>query len=339
MFSSKAMPIERRVVSLVVLLILVTSTLWSVTGARQQNLDKSTSLTLHLSKPWSRSITLSKSETLEISVGLPRGSALPVNGRIGVTWTSKQSAKASWSKTLHALDPDVYVVYRVPEDGEYSLEIAPVMDGPAVFEGARWREDGIAPQAVTFPTHTPWPPGKVVPLHVSIDPIEQPDGKSRMQIETEPNDTPEMAQEIRLPSVSAAEEIAPIRITGGADDIEYFDNGKGGNSGDEWFRLVFDEKETRLLTCNLMIPDHTIAAQLRFYSKDKKGALVEYTEGRNENERTHQQNEQHRSAITRLLKPGRTYFLRAEANAPGYEIELRVLKPAPYSDPRMAVRE
>lgn len=342
MFSSKVKPIQRRVVSLVVLLILVTSVMWSVmsvTGARQQNLNKSTSLTMQLSKPWSRSITLSKGETLEISVGLPRSSGLPVNGRIGVTWTSKQSAKASWSKTLHALDSDVYVVYRAPENGEYSLDIAPVTDAPTVFEGARWREDGIAPQAVTFPTHTVWPPGKAVPLHVSIDPIEQPDGNSRMQIETEPNDTPEMAQEIRLPSVSAAQEIAPIRITGGADDIEYFDNGKVGSSGDDWFQLVFDEKETRLLTCNLMIPDHTIAAQLRFYSKDEKGALVEYTEGRNENERTHQQNEQHRSAITRLLKPGKTYFLRAEANAPGYEIELRVLKPAPYSDPRMAVRE
>ncbi len=42
---------------------------------------------------------------------------------------------------------------------------------------------------------------------------------------------------------------------------------------------------------------------------------------------------------TGLLKPGQTYFLRAEANAPGYEIELRVLRPAPYEDPTMAVRQ
>jgi HEAT repeat protein len=33
------------------------------------------------------------------------------------------------------------------------------------------------------------------------------------------------------------------------------------------------------------------------------------------------------------------YFLRAEANAPGYEIELRLLKPAPYTDARLAVRQ
>src|SRR5262249_44968100 len=110
-------------------------------------------------------------------------------------------------------------------------------------------------------------------------------------------------------------------------------------SGDDWFRLRFNGKEPRLLTCDLAIPDHTLAAQLRFYALDASGDLVEYTEGRNENERTHQQNEQHRAAINRLIKPGGTYFLRAEANAPGYEIELRVLKPAPYDDPRMAVRQ
>ncbi|MFN0125048.1 MAG: HEAT repeat domain-containing protein, partial [Blastocatellia bacterium] len=67
--------------------------------------------------------------------------------------------------------------------------------------------------------------------------------------------------------------------------------------------------------------------------------LTEFTEGRNENERTHQQNEGHRAAVVRLLKPGGTYFLRVEANAPGYELELRVLPPGPYDDPRMAVRQ
>ena len=39
------------------------------------------------------------------------------------------------------------------------------------------------------------------------------------------------------------------------------------------------------------------------------------------------------------MQPGGVYFLRAEANAPGYEIELRLLQPAPYRDPRMAVRQ
>jgi hypothetical protein len=244
---------------------------------------------------------------------------------------------ADWKKVLHALDSDLYLVYRAPVAGVYALEISPVTDEATVFEGARWREDGVAPQAVAFPRQTPWPAGKSVPLSVTINPLDLKDARrAGMHVETEPNDAPEMAQEIALPE---GEGVQAVRITGGADDIEYFDNGKVGKSGDDWFRLAFNGKEPRLLTCNLAIPDHTLAAQLRFYSLDASGALVEYTEGRNENERTHQQNEQHRASIVRLLKPGGTYFLRAEANAPGYEIELRVLKPAPYDDPRMAVRQ
>jgi hypothetical protein len=175
-----------------------------------------------------------------------------------------------------------------------------------------------------------------------------------LEVETEPNDTPEMAQPLALP---VGEGIQRLLISAGADDIEYFDNGKVGSSGDDWFRFTYNGQEPRLLTCSLAIPDQTLAARLRLYAlvvTDKTTAqqllskpglsgsllpIVEYMEGRNENERVHQQNEGHRSEINRLLKPGRTYFLRAEANAPGYEIELRVLRPAPYDDPRMAVRQ
>ncbi|HEY6402617.1 MAG TPA: hypothetical protein VI479_14470, partial [Blastocatellia bacterium] len=301
---------------------------------------------------------MKRGETFELSVGLPAPSLLPRHGRVGVRWTLIEEKKdsgaatslpalfarkpdafgiyarptADWRKVLHALDPDLYLVYRAPVDGVYALEIAPITDEATVFEGARWREDGVAPQATVLPRKTPWPAGKTVPLSVTIGPI----GPIGSIIETEPNDTPEMAQEISLPE---GEGVQALSVTGGADDIEYFDNGRVGKSGDDWFRLAFNGKEARLLTCNLTIPDHTLAAQLRFYALDASGALVEYSEGRNDNERTHQQNEQHRASIVRLIKPGGTYFLRAEANAPGYDIELRVLRPAPYDDPRMAVRQ
>ncbi|MDQ3009803.1 MAG: hypothetical protein M3X11_03745, partial [Acidobacteriota bacterium] len=311
---------------------------------------------------WEKRFALKRGETFEVSVGLPQPSLLPPHGRIGVRWTLEQpnaaeslaavngrkadalgiytAPTANWTKVLHALDPDLYLAYRAPIAGTYRLQVEPATDEVPVFEGARWREEGIAPQAVSFPRLTPWPVGKAVPLTVTINPLELGIGSSAeqragMYVETEPNDMPELAQAITLPE---GEGVQAVRITGGADDIEYFDNGKVGKSGDDWFRLVFNGKQPRLLTCNLAIPDHTLAAQLRVYALDA-GALVEYTEGRNDNERTHQQNEPHRAAIVRLLKPGGTYFLRAEANAPGYEIELRVLKPAPYDDPRMAVRQ
>src|SRR5262252_1172541 len=356
-----------RAASLAICLTLYSALFWMADSKASRNPEKAASglapvrLNLQFQGRWEKRLALQRGETFELSVGLPSPSSLPQHGRVGVRWTLIEEKKetgaatslpsllarkpdafgvytrptADWKKVLHALDPDLYLVYRAPVAGLYALEIAPVTDEATVFEGARWREDGVAPQAVVFPRVTPWPAGKSVPLAVTINPLEL-NAETSMRVETEPNDTPEMAQEIALPE---GEGVQAVRVTGGADDIEYFDNGRVGKSGDDWFRLAFNGKEPRLLTCNLAIPDHTLAAQLRFYSLDASGALVEYAEGRNENERTHQQNEQHRASIVRLIKPGGTYFLRAEANAPGYEIELRVLKPAPYDDPRMAVRQ
>ncbi|HNG30028.1 MAG TPA: HEAT repeat domain-containing protein, partial [Blastocatellia bacterium] len=331
-------------------------------ATKSGNLLSPLRLNLPFQAMWEKRWQLKRGETFELSVGLPQPSLLPQHGRVGVRWVLEKAdagevlpavagrkadafgiytaPTADWRKVLHALDSDVYVVYRAPVGGLYRLEIAPITDEVSTFakpESLRWREDGVAPLAVTFPDKTPWPAGKTVPLSVTINPLELKDSANAgAYVETEPNDTPELAQEITLPE---GDGIQAIRINGGADDIEYFDNGRVGKSGDDWFRLNFNGKEPRLLTMNLAIPDHTLAAQLRFYAMDETGSLSEYSEGRNENERVHQQNEQHRAAIVRVLKPGKTYFLRAEANAPGYELELRVLKPAPYDDPQMAVRQ
>ncbi len=125
-----------------------------------------------------------------------------------------------------------------------------------------------------------------------------------------------------------------LHITGTADDIEYFDNGKVGSSGLDWFRIDFRGKEPRLFTANLTVPDPLVAAQVLCYTADGK----EYREGANANERVHQQTEGHRTEISRMLKPGGVYFLKVEANSPGYEVELRLRRPAPYADPREAVR-
>jgi hypothetical protein len=338
---------------------------WSSSAADNKPASKGLSpvrLNLSLQGRWEKQFALQQGETFDVSVNLPQPTALPAHGRVGVRWrlveekpaigahqlTRQANAlgiytapTANWQKVLHALDADLYLVYRAPVAGLYALEIAPVTDEPTIFEGARWREEGIAPQAVTFPNKTPWPAGKTVPLAVTINPLDLTSSHAQgSYIEQEPNDTPEQAQEIVFPEGQADKDGVRIaRISGGADDIEYFDNGKVGQSGDDWFLIKYDGAEPKLLTGNLTIPDHTLAAQLRFYARDAAGALVEYTEGRNENERVHQQNEGHRAAINRLLKPGGVYFLRAEANAPGYEVELRLLKPAPYDDPRMAVRQ
>ncbi len=334
--------------------------------------------TIRFASPWERRVSLREGEAVEISVGLPQPSLLPPHGRIGVSWMPVSEPKsaglsslpggrkadafgiyappsAGWRKVLHALDPDLYLVYRAPFAGDYILRIAPVTDEPTIFEGPRWRDEGIAPATNVFPRQTPWPAGTSLPLRIDLAPIDLNGSEAAgMQIEQEPNDTPETAQSIVLPE---GEGIRSVRISGGADDIEYFDNGAVGRSGDDWFQLIYNGREPRLLTADLAIPDHTLAAQLRVYALEGGAEtlkslaasgnswprrllpIAEYTEGRNENERVHQQNEGHRAAIVRLIKPGGVYFLRAEANAPGYEIELRVLRPAPYDDPRLAIRQ
>src|SRR4051812_14156059 len=61
----------------------------------------------------SQTIELNDGETIEISVGVESPSKLPVNGRIAAEWIAPVP-NAGFRKILHALDPDVYIVYRAP---------------------------------------------------------------------------------------------------------------------------------------------------------------------------------------------------------------------------------
>ena len=316
--------------------------------------------TFDLAAKWSKTFVLAEGQAFELSARLPVPSQLPQHGRVAVSWSLVEEKKASphpapvvssskparkpddfgiytlptahWRKVLHALDPDIYLVYSAPVAGTYKLEISPLVDEPTVFEGPRWRETGTAPSIVRFPQSTPWSVGTKVSMALALTPLELGRGALPFHVETEPNDTPEQAQPIPLPS---GEGVQTVLITGGADDIEYFDNGKVGQSGDDWFRLSYQGTEPRLLTCNLTIPDQTLAAQLRFYALDASPEeaqallsaarglsgrllpLVEYTEGHNENERSPSaertpslRNQPHPETRGSLLPQGRSQCAR-----------------------------
>lgn len=319
-------------------------------------------------------VKLANGQTIEISARITRPSQLPDNARVTAVWellTADNPADIprapdegtkparpidavgiytaptpNWSKLLHALDSDVYVVYRAPVSGTYQLTLRPEEKRVTMFDQPRWRESGKAPVAAKVPNEVRWPKGAKVNVSVAIRPINiKPEPGDTLFVEAEPNDTPEQAQPVGLRNT--VDDYA-LQIVGGADDIEYFDNGKVGSSGDDWFRLDFNGPAPRLLTACLSIPDQQVAARIRCYVVEKDKADVkpgellpitkEYEDGKNSNERVHQQNEQHRIAINRDLKPGRVYFLRVEANAPGYELELRVVRPSPFEDPRRAVQ-
>src|SRR5439155_17556574 len=171
----------------------------------------------------------------------------------------------------------------------------------------RWREPGTIQQVERFPKRTPWPAGLHVPLRVAVKPVDFGVSRRGMVIEAEPNDSIAQAQPIPMGGTGGDE---TLHITGSADDIEYFDNGQAGSSGLDWFRIEFQGKEPRLFTANLTVPDPLVVSQVLFYTGDGNP----YREGANDNERVHQQNEGHRTEISRMLKPNGIYFLKVEAN-------------------------
>jgi len=272
-----------------------------------------------------QSMQLAAGQLVEVYAGVPSPSELPANGRIAVEW-------GKYRKVLHAFDPDFFVVFRAPKAGLYSLKLSKVENEEPDFNKPRWRETGTIEKITPFPKSTPWPAGKSVKLRTWIKPVDPGKSARGMVVEAEPNDSIAEAQPIQIGASGNDEN---LHITGGADDAEYFDNGTVGASGLDWFRIEYKGKEPRLFTANLGLPDPFVVAQLLFYTADGK----EYREGANPNERVHQQTEGHRTAMSRTLQPGGVYFLKVESNSPGYEVELRIRKPAPYSDPRVAIRQ
>lgn len=302
----------------------------------------------------SHSLDLEIGQSAEVSARTIRPSTLPNNARVRVSIVavraganSKENRETVLSKVLHALDGDFFTVFTAKSAASYQIELSPEEDEITLFEGERWRETGYVDELLAAPRQIRWKNGQTTEVSVSVRRIGHTASRDgSLIIEAEPNNSAAEAQSI--PLRATADDYA-LQVIGTSDDIEYFDNGEvGTGKGDDWLRLEFDAPEPRLLTACLTIPDQMVAARIRCYTLPKDKATVtfgqsldvgaEYEDGKNSNERVHQQAEQHRIAINRNLKPGNVYFLRVEANAPGYGLELRIVKPAPYDDPQRAVR-
>ena len=340
------------------------------------------SQTLRFDGSFQREWTLAAGSAFELSIRIDEPSALPPNARIGVAWTGPAipqpefegerndpgvAATADWQKTLHALDPDVYLVYRTPLAGEYALRLETVTDRPQPL-GEIPHDTGLAPLATPLPTRTP--PVQDVALTVEMRPLERLSAGDTV-IEAEPNNAPEQA--IDLPFRSGDEDQI-VYVTGGADDIEYYNNTSSGQTPDDWYRIAYKGSQPKFVSANLQIVEPVVSARIRFYRQGRPSAeelrdrdvpnpydfanrnpvpyihppavvipgplpVYTYEEGRAINERAHQQDRSFRTFITRKVMPGETYYLRVEANQPAYEIEVRLFDPAPYDDPAAAVRQ
>jgi hypothetical protein len=324
---------------------------------------------------WQQQWRLEKGQAFEIRVGLTQPASLPANARVEVRWEGPElgefafagergdlsaTATADWRKALHALDPDVYLVYRAPKSGSYRLILETVTDREQPL-GEISRDTGLAPLSTPAPKQTP-AVGDLA-MNVALRPVEGIQWGDIL-LETEPNSTPEQAIPLHF-APGDGERI--LRVIGGADELEYYNNAASGKSPDDWYRIEYKGGKPRILTANLQMAEPIVSARLRIYQPGvpspediKPRALPDrsqfgnanpvpyihppaevipgpfpiysYFEGRDINERIHQQDDNFRSFLTRKMKPGGVYYLRVEANQPGYELELRLVDPAPFTE-------
>ena len=336
--------------------------------------------TMDFAGSWTRSWDLSSGQTVQIQVGIVSPARLPANARIEARWSGPRSPGAplsedrgdlvagienGWTKTLHELDPDVFLLFKAPREGRYELSLETVIDRERPPDEYH-RDTGLAPLAASVPSRTP----VVTQGEIRVKVETVPDTNARdIVLETEPNNAPEQA--VLLPFKAGTGDQV-LRVVGGSDELEYFDNADSGRSPDDWYRFDYRGDRVKLLTANLQLPDPVVSARIRVYKpgvptpeelKPREAAKREdfgnsnvvpyihpdtevipgpqpvytYYDGRDVNERIHQQDDNFRSFVTRKVHPGGTYFLRVEANQPGYELEVRLVDAAPYDRPQRAL--
>ena len=331
---------------------------------------------------WARTWSLDQGDAFELAVGIQRPSSLPANARIELSWEGPSlpeldyegdrgdagvKATSSWSKILHAIDPDSHVVYRAPSSGAYTLRLRTVEDEPQLM-GAIPHDTGLAPLATPLPTRTPGVSG--VDIVISLRPIDSLT-RPGLVLEAEPNNAPEQATDLEFPRTEGEQ---VLYVIGGSDDIEYYNNTKLGSLPDDWYRLEYTGSRPMFVSANLQIVEPVVSSRIRFYKEGTPTAeelteralpnsydfsnfnpvpyvhppatvipgpvpVYTYEDGRAINERAHQQDRSFRTFVVRRLEPGETYYLRVEANQPHYEMQVRLFDPAPYDDPVQAVRQ
>ncbi|MEZ5363101.1 MAG: hypothetical protein R2748_12360 [Bryobacterales bacterium] len=298
-------------------------------------------------------------------MGIDDPAALPPNARIEVSWDAPDlpgpafqgergdlhaRGSGGWSKTLHALDPDVTLVYRAPVDGKYALRIAAVTDREDPLP-AFHRDLGRAPAANPLPVRTPDPSG-AWEMTAEITPLDAL-RRSRVCC-SRPNPTTHPSK-LSIRSTGVGDADRELRVIGSHDELEYFENAQSGKGPDDWYRIVYRGSKTKLLTANLQMAEPVVSGRIRVYKQGEPSAeeltpseppkredfgnanpvpyvhppaeiipgpepVYTYYDGRDINERIHQQDDNFRAFVSRRLHPGETYYLRVEANQPAYEL-------------------
>ena len=99
-------------------------------------------------------LLLDAGETIELSTRIVQPSKLPANARVRVSVSSGEITHLS--KVLHALDGDMFTVFRAPDAGEYAIALKPEESELDLFEGNRWREAGHVDELMAAPRSVKW---------------------------------------------------------------------------------------------------------------------------------------------------------------------------------------
>ena len=51
-----------------------------------------------------------------------------------------------------------------------------------------------------------------------------------------------------------------MRVIGGHDELEYFQNAEAGKGPDDWYKIVYRGSKTKLLTANLQMVEPVVSA-------------------------------------------------------------------------------
>jgi HEAT repeat protein len=111
-------------------------------------------------------------------------------------------------------------------------------------------------------------------------------------------------------------------------------------SGFQWFTFTFHENKPKLAYFVLDITDREVPLDVDVFAPGKDGKDIEpYTTGASIYQIEATQNYPGLYKFrTRILEPGKTYYLRVHANHPSYQLHMFGYPVPPYTDPRQAVR-
>src|SRR5690348_3693071 len=113
--------------------------------------------------------------------------------------------------------------------------------------------------------------------------------------------------------------------------------------GFQWFKFTFQKKEPRLAYFVLGVTDRDVPFDVDVFTLEKTAAgqekLTPYKEGESSYRIEATQNYPGLYKFrTRILKPGRTYYVRVAADHPAYQLRTYDYPVPPYTDPKLAVR-